>query len=558
MHGASAQHRARVACGPSDAMGMSRYTFDKFRRDARNAEAAEVCRGIASGSYSGPRVVTFLGDPGSGKTHLLYAIVNEVRARSAGVGIAYITAKDFPKEVLALVRDPRPLQRAKKAILLIDHLDQFSERLEELDAVAALFLDNGHTVAVATRVHPGRVRGLPRALSDHLRSGRLIRLEGAPANQDEPFSDVVQHGPRRPAQVHEQPERNVVDSLREEVARLMKENEDLRTLRREYERLEGQLGELREGYEEALDELRRQENTEAEVESLRRQLESARHEGTQARQEADTMLLRAEELLEHVQESRRTFEAVQREQADRLRELDQIEASLSGPPSFVGEENEGEKPDAAVSWDQGRAPLIEEIESLRESVATERERRTAAESRVKELDAANAARAPGLDEAASIELDSRRKADHVAMIELEALQNRLIDATEQIHRLAEGIKSIEIAPEPAEPARVAPTNVASFPSRNELRPGRDDASPFRFEDFDDLVGAEDEEYGAAGDTRDNGHGGNGPGETGTGRVTAAIHHVEELERRAPIRRRADEASAAAKEPDVGAERYRAL
>ncbi|MEK7795384.1 MAG: DnaA/Hda family protein, partial [Candidatus Hydrogenedentota bacterium] len=465
VRGASAQQRARVVCDPSDAMGMSRYTFDKFRSSARSAEALEVCRALAGGSYSGPRVVTFLGDTGSGKTHLLYAIVNEVRARSASIGIAYITAKDFPKEVLALIRDPRPLQRAKKAILLIDHLDQFTERLEELDAVAGLFLDNGHTVAVATRVHPGRVRGMPRALSNHLRSGRLIRLDGAPAKQDEPFSDVVQHGSRRPAQVHEAPERNVVDSLKSEVARLMKENEDLRGLRREYERLEGQLGELREGYEEALDELRRQENTEAELESLRRQLESARHEGAEARQEADTMLLRAEELLEHVQENRRTFEAVQREQTDRLRELDQIEAALSGPRQFTGDDVDSAVAEGQFEWDQGRKPLIEEIQLLRESVAAERERRIAAESRVKKFEAASALAAPGPDAAVSIELDSRRKADHVAMIELEALQNRLIDATEQIHRLAEGMKSIEIAPERAEePARVAPANVASFPA----------------------------------------------------------------------------------------------
>lgn len=156
--------------------GMKRFNFGTFLVDDANRRAFEVCRDISDLTPVSPQPVLLLGDEGCGKTHLLYSIVNRVRAGSSKTGLAYVTAYDFPDQVRALIDDPSPVQRAQTAILLVDQLEAVREWIEEMEGVIRIFLDNRHSVVIASSVHHGRLHNLPKSFKELLDSGSIVQI----------------------------------------------------------------------------------------------------------------------------------------------------------------------------------------------------------------------------------------------------------------------------------------------------------------------------------------------------------------------------------------------
>jgi hypothetical protein len=152
------------------------FTFESFEVSGSSRAAFETCRRVAEGAYEGPRPVVLLGPPGAGKTHLLWAIVQRIRAGARPTGLALVMAGEFPDKVRRLAADPRPIRQGKPAVLLVDALQGFSGDAPELEAVVLAFLDHGHTVVLATRVHPDRIETLSPAFKGTLRQGRCIEL----------------------------------------------------------------------------------------------------------------------------------------------------------------------------------------------------------------------------------------------------------------------------------------------------------------------------------------------------------------------------------------------
>ena len=69
--------------------------------DGSNREAYQVCRDIAELRPVTPQPVVLFGESGSGKTHLLYAIVNEVQKASPEneVKFAVLNPRRLPAEI---------------------------------------------------------------------------------------------------------------------------------------------------------------------------------------------------------------------------------------------------------------------------------------------------------------------------------------------------------------------------------------------------------------------------------------------------------------------------
>ncbi|MFA6244140.1 MAG: DnaA/Hda family protein [Candidatus Hydrogenedentales bacterium] len=155
---------------------MKRFNFGTFLVDDANRRAFEVCRDISELAPISPQPVLLLGDEGCGKTHLLYSIVNRIRAGSSKTGLAYVTAYDFPDQVRALIDDPSPVERAQTAILLVDQLEALREWIEELEGVIRIFLDNHHSVVLASSVHHGRLHNLPKSFKELLDAGTIIHI----------------------------------------------------------------------------------------------------------------------------------------------------------------------------------------------------------------------------------------------------------------------------------------------------------------------------------------------------------------------------------------------
>ena len=160
---------------------MKRFSFSRFQVSPVNQAAFEACRAVAELQPVSPLPMVLIGASGSGKTHLLYSVVNHVRAACEKTGLAFVTAREFPHAVFRLLTDPSPLHRAESAILLVDQLESFTEHLPELESLVELFLGQGHAVIVGTNVRPSRLANLGPKLQNLLAAGTQIALEPLPS-----------------------------------------------------------------------------------------------------------------------------------------------------------------------------------------------------------------------------------------------------------------------------------------------------------------------------------------------------------------------------------------
>jgi len=195
---------------------MSHFNFGNFLVDESNHDAFQVCQDVADLIPVAPLPVLIVGDEGCGKSHLLYSIVNRLRAGTAKTGLALVTANAFPAQVLSLIGDPTPVAKAKSAVLLIDQLEQFRDHLEELEGVVRIFLDHDHYVVGASSIHPGRLRELPDELRRTFESGTVATIK---PSQSTPQIERIRQQIRSEHQ--------------DELDRAAKEIEELRMLLRE-------------------------------------------------------------------------------------------------------------------------------------------------------------------------------------------------------------------------------------------------------------------------------------------------------------------------------------
>ena len=134
---------------------MKGLTFDNFINHSTNQNAYDVC--VRLSRFEGERKspVVLLGERGAGKSHLLWALVNYYRSKQVNVGIALISATDFPAKVKDLAVVPAKLATSTPVVLLVDDLQKFSQSdAGDLEKVLFAVHEHGHTVVVATQIHP--------------------------------------------------------------------------------------------------------------------------------------------------------------------------------------------------------------------------------------------------------------------------------------------------------------------------------------------------------------------------------------------------------------------
>ncbi|HEO71077.1 MAG TPA: hypothetical protein ENN80_07425 [Candidatus Hydrogenedentes bacterium] len=388
---------------------MKRYNFSTFEVDDANRQAHDVCRAVADLDPVSPQPVTLVGDNGSGKTHLLYAVVNRVRAASAKTGLAYVTAHDFPEQVSGLIKDPSPLKRAESAVLLADQLDEFVEHAEELDVLVQLFLDHGHSVLMASNVHPKRLTNLPASLREAINDGQVIEVQARrgsvqPAEEEglvRAQQEEIARLKDQLTQVQSAGEGREASELRKELDVVRAEKEGLRTeleelqertqaLAQEVEQYrveldraveektsaEGELGRLQDelealqaggkaeasAAEELADARERIAVLEAERARLHEALDASHNEGAAAQQEANVLVQRAEALLEQIETNRARFAQSEEEHGEQVR---QLEAQMEQERVSLSEALETARAEAAAAQ--------ESVAELRQAFAQQRE-----------------------------------------------------------------------------------------------------------------------------------------------------------------------------------------
>lgn len=105
----------------------ARYTFDNFIVGSSNTFAHAACSAVArEGVEAGYNPLYIYGDSGLGKTHLLYAIINETLKRNPHAKIVYVKGEEFMNEIIDAIHDTstaRFREKYRKAdILLVDDI----------------------------------------------------------------------------------------------------------------------------------------------------------------------------------------------------------------------------------------------------------------------------------------------------------------------------------------------------------------------------------------------------------------------------------------------------
>ncbi len=110
-----------------------KYTFDTFIVGESNKLASSACRSIAQGQAQFNPLYIY-SEPGLGKTHLLYAIKNEVESHHPNYNVMYISAETFITEFVNSVKYNATEDFKRKYrnadMLLVDDVQFFSGKKE--------------------------------------------------------------------------------------------------------------------------------------------------------------------------------------------------------------------------------------------------------------------------------------------------------------------------------------------------------------------------------------------------------------------------------------------
>lgn len=149
------------------------YTFDTFIVGPSNKFAHAACLAVATNPSKAYNPLFLYGNSGLGKTHLLYAIGNEIRKNDPEKVICYIKGDDFTNELIESLRLAKMSEFRKKYrhadVLLVDDIQFIGGKESTQEEFFHTFnaLHEAHKQIVLTSDRPPKEI---RTLDDRLRS----------------------------------------------------------------------------------------------------------------------------------------------------------------------------------------------------------------------------------------------------------------------------------------------------------------------------------------------------------------------------------------------------
>lgn len=172
------------AAEPDTAPVKSQYTFDRFVVGASNRFAYNAAQAVADAPGHSYNPLFLYGEPGLGKTHLLYAIYNAVRGTHPEYKIVFVTGEQFTNEVTEAIRFKTTDQlRAKyrdKDILLVDDI-QFiagkeATQTEFFNTFNNLY-ESGHQIVLTSDRPPSEMVRLEERLKSRFEWGLMADIQ---------------------------------------------------------------------------------------------------------------------------------------------------------------------------------------------------------------------------------------------------------------------------------------------------------------------------------------------------------------------------------------------
>jgi chromosomal replication initiator protein len=178
-----AESTTRPDCAPSVELNPN-YTFERFVIGEGNHVAHAAALAVAETPSEAYNPLFLHGPPGLGKTHLLGAIANYLRANAPGLSVRYTTAEGFTNEFVGALRSSGA-ERFKSRyrdldVLLVDDIQflQGKQHTEEefFHTFNALYEGGSQLVLSADRL-PSELSTLEARLRDRFEWGLTIPVE---------------------------------------------------------------------------------------------------------------------------------------------------------------------------------------------------------------------------------------------------------------------------------------------------------------------------------------------------------------------------------------------
>ena len=162
-----------------------RFTFDNFVKGPSNQFAFEASRAVANqpgGSYN---PLTIYGGTGLGKTHLVQAVANSIKARMPHLRVIYTTAENFMSEMINALATNQ-IDSFKRAyrdgcdVLLMDDIQFLAGKTstqEEFFHTFNCLYDAGKQVVITSDSYPQEIKALDERLRSRLQSGLVADIK---------------------------------------------------------------------------------------------------------------------------------------------------------------------------------------------------------------------------------------------------------------------------------------------------------------------------------------------------------------------------------------------
>lgn len=165
---------------------LPEYTFDNFVVGNSNKTAYTVSRTVASNpSASSELNPLFLhGDPGLGKTHLLYAITKELTSHHPDYNIIFVKGEDFMNELIGALANKTPVAFREKYrnadMLIVDDIQFIAGKAsvqEEFFHTFDKLYESGKLIVLSSDRPPKDMHQLEERLRSRFESGFITDIQ---------------------------------------------------------------------------------------------------------------------------------------------------------------------------------------------------------------------------------------------------------------------------------------------------------------------------------------------------------------------------------------------
>ena len=166
--------------------GEYAYTFDTFIVGSSNKFAHAAAMAVATHDIRNYNPLFIHGDSGLGKTHLLFAIMNEVKRRRPDAVVAYVKGEEFTNELISAIRSqttPEFREKYRKVdYLLVDDIQFIAGRdstQEEFFHTFNALHESGKQIVLVSDRPPKEIKTLEDRLRSRFESGLMADIQPA-------------------------------------------------------------------------------------------------------------------------------------------------------------------------------------------------------------------------------------------------------------------------------------------------------------------------------------------------------------------------------------------